>query len=280
MNYLLLDTCVWLNLADWREAEVLNALLAMVTAKEITLVVPDLVLDEFTRNEESTLEKREKTAKSHIKSLRPWVDLLENEPDKVQLLGLLDALNSQAGNRTAISKKSTEAVKGLMTTKSTPSPTTQAIKNTAYDVCLSKAPPCHRGKNSLADAVILEHFKAINAGNGKRFFVTANSDDFGGKDKRDPHDDLKSSIFDGKTSFYRVNVAELVNELRPGSVSAEAVANTALLQQVIQEMEQLRCAHEIDETSGAWLRSRYGGLTWQLRCKHCGWLFDTGEFYD
>jgi hypothetical protein len=280
MNYLLFDTCVWLNLADWREAEVLHSLQRMVNANEITIIVPDLVLAEFTRNEEPTLEKREKAAKSHIKALRPLVDLLENDQDKIQLRALLDALNSQAGSRTAISKKSTTAVKGLMTTRSTSSKTTQAIINSAYNVCLAKEPPCHRGKNSLADAVILEHFKAINSGTGKRFFVTVNSDDFSGKDKREPHDDLKLSIFDDKTSFYRDNVAALLNELRPGSVSPEAVANTALLRQVIQELEQSQCSHEIDENSGAWLRSRYGGLTWQLRCKHCGWLFDTGEHYD
>ncbi|MEI6076829.1 MAG: PIN domain-containing protein [Verrucomicrobiota bacterium] len=33
-------------------------------------------------------------------------------------------------------------------------------------------------------------------------------------------------------------------------------------------------------TSGAYLRSRYGGLTLQYICQRCGFLFDTGEFFD
>ena len=48
---LLVDTCVWLDLAkDPRSLPVLDALFAMTETGEATLILPQIVLDEFARN--------------------------------------------------------------------------------------------------------------------------------------------------------------------------------------------------------------------------------------
>lgn len=41
-----------------------------------------------------------------------------------------------------------------------------------------------------------------------------------------------------------------------------------------------RCSQENSFTSGSYLTSQYGGLTWQYICKSCGYHLDTGEFFD
>ena len=38
--------------------------------------------------------------------------------------------------------------------------------------------------------------------------------------------------------------------------------------------------HLLNERNGSYLRSRYGGLTWQLHCSKCGALYDTGDSWD
>jgi PIN like domain len=40
------------------------------------------------------------------------------------------------------------------------------------------------------------------------------------------------------------------------------------------------CSQSNTFLDGAYLRSRYGGLTLQYICKNCGFHFDTGEFFD
>ncbi len=278
MNYLLLDTCIWLNLADWRESDVLAALGELIASGKIAIIIPDIVQQEFDRNEDEALSSRERAAKSHIKQLRTWVDLFETEEEKNALRTLLDKLHGQACKRTELARKSTEAVRAIMK-QCIASQTTQEMRDSAFTVCLLKSVPCHRNKNSLADAVILEHFKKIDPAGGKRFFITDNSDDFGGTDRRLPHDHLLA-LFDGIFSFYRINIAELLNEISPNIITQAAIENTARLQESMRQLRLVTCKHEFNEDTGAWLRSQYGGLTWQLRCKHCGAIFDTGEAYD
>jgi len=280
MNIFLFDTCTWLNLADWRESEVLAGLGELMANKSLKLILPDIVLTEFTRNESDTLSSRERAARAHIKQVRALSGLLEVPAEQLELRKYLDLLEKQAGKRTEIAKQNSKSVRALID-QSTKSITTPEIRNAAFDCCLNKLAPCHRGKNSLADAVILEHFKSIDISTigTKRFFVTDNSEDFGGTDKRNPHENLKP-IFDQKMSFYRTNVAEVMNEVQPGIVSNAGVENVARLQESMRQLRISTCNHDFDENQGSWERSRYGGITWHWRCRNCQMTVDTGEHYD
>jgi hypothetical protein len=47
---ILIDTCVWLDLAkDYRQQPVINALEDLVDSGELELLVPQVLLDEFAR---------------------------------------------------------------------------------------------------------------------------------------------------------------------------------------------------------------------------------------
>ena len=39
-------------------------------------------------------------------------------------------------------------------------------------------------------------------------------------------------------------------------------------------------SHVFLDENGAWLRSRFGGLTWQIRCSKCVLQYDTGDSWD
>ena len=106
-------------------------------------------------------------------------------------------------------------------------------------------------------------------------FVTTNVNDFSDAagDKRQPHADLKS-MFDGTRVQYYIDIKIALNDIEQTKLSEEEDKYINL------RISQLICQHEFEENHGGWLRSQYGGLTWQLICKKCGALFDTGEYFD
>ncbi len=68
MLRLLIDTCVWLELAkDYRLKPLLTALENLVKDGEVSLIVPNLVVDEFTRNKERVARERGQSVSSLIK---------------------------------------------------------------------------------------------------------------------------------------------------------------------------------------------------------------------
>jgi hypothetical protein len=71
---LLVDTCVWLDLAkDYRHQPVISALEDLISAGEIELLVPQIVLDEFTRNKDRVAADAARSLKSHFSLVRDAV---------------------------------------------------------------------------------------------------------------------------------------------------------------------------------------------------------------
>lgn len=75
MLHLLIDTCVWLDLAkDCREQPVISALEDLIAARQIKLVVPQVVVDEFTRNKGRVIEDARRSLQSHFRLVREAVN--------------------------------------------------------------------------------------------------------------------------------------------------------------------------------------------------------------
>ena len=65
---LLIDTSVWLDLAkDYRMSAVLTAVEDLIDAGTIELIMPKIVLDEFTRNRDKVVEQSRRSLSLHIK---------------------------------------------------------------------------------------------------------------------------------------------------------------------------------------------------------------------
>lgn len=58
MFKILIDTCVWLDLAkDYQQQPILTALEELIHMEEIELILPRTVLDEFARNKGRVVEE-------------------------------------------------------------------------------------------------------------------------------------------------------------------------------------------------------------------------------
>jgi len=68
---LLIDTCVWLDLAkDYNQRPLLSALEALFECKEIELLVPELVIEELARNKARIVEESGRSLTTALKRAR------------------------------------------------------------------------------------------------------------------------------------------------------------------------------------------------------------------
>jgi predicted nucleic acid-binding protein len=74
MFRVLVDTSVWIDLAkDHREQPVIGALEALIEAREIALIVPQIVIDEFQRNRARVITETRRSLQSHFRLVREAV---------------------------------------------------------------------------------------------------------------------------------------------------------------------------------------------------------------
>lgn len=84
---LLIDTCVWLDLAkDYRDQPVIRALEDLVESGQVALIVPQQVLDEFERNKARIIEDARRGLQSHFRLVRQAVNQFGGDERKADLL--------------------------------------------------------------------------------------------------------------------------------------------------------------------------------------------------
>src|SRR5579872_7079864 len=72
-----LSTPAWLDLAkDYREQLVISALEDLIADRQIKLVVPQVVLDEFSRNKGRVIEDARRSLQSHFRLVRETMNRL------------------------------------------------------------------------------------------------------------------------------------------------------------------------------------------------------------
>jgi hypothetical protein len=94
---ILIDTCVWLDLAkDNRQAPVVGVVEEMVKQDLISLIVPRLVLDEFRRNRERIVAESIKSLSSHFRLVKEAVGKIGGDKRRTQVvLEHLDDVNQK-----------------------------------------------------------------------------------------------------------------------------------------------------------------------------------------
>jgi PIN domain len=218
MLHLLVDTCVWLDLAkDYREQPVINALEDLISSRQIKLVVPQVVLDEFDRNRERVIEDARRSLQSHFRLVREAVKRFGDDASRARTLEALNEVDHKVatGNESALD--SVEKIEKLLRAQTT-LPTTDAIKRRVTERALAGLAPYHRDKNSVGDAILLEVYAELVRGRQsgrKRFaFVTHNSRDFSepNGDRRKPHPDIVS-LFAAPKSTYWGSLVDVIKDV-------------------------------------------------------------------
>jgi len=225
MVHLILDTNIWIYLAEGQHPFVLSGIIEKVDQNDIILLVNDEIIKEWDRNKEKCKFRIEKELLKQIdlaKELHTCLDFNEAKAYK-ELLSKID--KNKADFLSTIDKRF-NVVDDLIRNKSKKVPIKEEHKLTVIDWALNQSAPFHRKRNSVADALILissiDYIKenGINTVNYNRIdvsdsiFVSYNSDDFSkgvkGIDKDIIHPDLKP-VLDSVGMTYERHFGKVLN---------------------------------------------------------------------
>jgi len=225
MVHLILDTNIWIYLAEGQHPFVLKGIIEKVDKQEIILLVNDELIKEWDRNKVESKERIRKELLKQIEFAKQLSTTLE-PPDSKKYTRLLGKISKESPEFIKTIEDRFKLVDDLIKQKSKRIPIKDEHKMTVIDWALSQKAPFHRKKNSVADALILlsavDYIKenGINNVNYNRIdvldsiFVSYNSDDFSkgikGSDKNIIHPDLKP-LLDSVGMTYERNFGKILN---------------------------------------------------------------------
>ena len=223
MFNLLIDTCVWLDLAkDHRQQALLGVLEELIRLKQVSLILPCPVVDEFDRNKARIIEECSQSLSSVLKRVKDLVDKV-GDPKRKRLV--LDHLNDVDHRLPTLGDSAIESVARIKALfKTTPILEIPDEAKLRLRSALDGRAPFHRQKNSMNDALLIEMY-ADAAGNaaakGDRFaFVTHNTKDFSATNTNNtlPHPHI-APYFSKIKSLYFTTLGEALRRVAPALVT-------------------------------------------------------------
>jgi PIN domain len=225
MFRLLIDTCVWLDLAkDPKQHPVLGVVEHMQREKLIALIVPELLLDELKRNRARIEKDSVRSLGTHFKLVKDAVEKSGGNKRTVKtVLAHLDDVDHKIPLVGGAATQALDRIDKLLTGEPATA-LSEGVQLRAAQRALHHRAPFHRDRNSMADALLIETYaECLNAPDSKgiRFaFVTHNKNDFSvpsGNHKL-PHPDI-ANLFSKVRSLYFVNFVEALRRVDPSKVS-------------------------------------------------------------
>lgn len=221
---LLLDTCVWLDLADSDDHEpLLGALETLCSQHVIDIVVPQIVRDEFARNKDRVIRESGRSLAGALKRARGAVWTHDNKRKRRSAAEVLGDIELKLNNSPDNTARAITRIEKIFA-EAFPCETNAEAMLQASNRALQKKAPFHNGRNNFADALILELYgQLVKNGTGRYVFVTLNTKDFGvvNADQRLPHPDI-SQHFSRIKSRYFTKLIDALRALRPNQF-AEAM---------------------------------------------------------
>lgn len=167
----LLDTCVWLDLAKQHQQRPLLTLLEnAVKEREIELLVPRIVIEEFTRTKARIVEEGTKSWATHLKRAKEAVHAFGNERRK---RSLMEQLNEIEFNLPKLGDAVVDAVGRIekLFKTATVIEVTDAAKLRASDRAIERRAPFHRQRNGMNDALLIEIYVDVVKAKSRFFLV-------------------------------------------------------------------------------------------------------------
>ena len=225
MFRMLIDTCVWLDLAkDPKQVPVFGVVEELLRLGMVSLIVPRVVLDEFRRNRERIAKESAKSLSTHFRLVKGAVGKIGGDKKKMRVvLSHLDDVDHKIPIIGGEAVGTLDRIEKLLTA----SPiieTSEAVRLRAAQRAIEKKAPFHHDKNAMADAILIETYADCvrdKAASGVCFaFVTHNKSDFSiqhGNHKM-PHPDF-ASLFSRIKSLYFINLPEALRRVEPSLVT-------------------------------------------------------------
>lgn len=219
MLRMLVDTCVWLDLAkDPKQLKNLQIVEELIHAGKIELITPRLVLEEFGRNKNRVIEEFRRNVSSTLSRAREVVVLHSDRRRVRSALRVLNDVDYKIPQPKDAATNVLNRVETLLN-KTAPVETTDEIKMRAIDRAMNKKAPFHRDKNSIGDALLIEIFASIvrakSPARDRFAFVTHNYKDFSlvGGNQKLPHPDIEN-LFSARKSRYFIQLGEALSVVR------------------------------------------------------------------
>ena len=246
MNKILLDTCVWLDLAkDPNQQFLLNAVEELIRQNELIIIVPRLVLDEFVKNKNKIIKESNQSLTSVFKRVRDVVDKFGDTKNKDLVLEQLNNIGNKIPSWGESTATSISRIEKLLKS-GTIIETIDEIKLRAVQRAIERKAPFHNQRNNINDAIIIETYaNCVQSDSvGVKFaFVTHNKHDFSlpnGND-RIPHPDF-ALYFSKIKSRYFIKLSEAIKRINP------ALVNEIMIEE--EWVEEPRSLTEILEAEG------------------------------
>lgn len=222
--HILIDTCVWLELAkDYHQRDILAALEELIRQGEIKLILPRVVVDEFARNKSRVIEESTRSLNSTLKRAK---DVIDKFGDPRRKRTILKQLNDVDYKLPSLGEAASDAVNSIenLFAGSTIIEVSDAIKLRAAQRAIDKRAPFHRQRNGIDDAILIEIYAdavAAKSPSGTRFaFVSHNTKDFScpNASERLPHPDI-ATCFSRIRSLYFIKLGEALRRIQPAHFS-------------------------------------------------------------
>lgn len=224
---LMIDTCVWLELAkDYSQRSLLSALEELVRMGQVSLLTPMLVIAEFNKNKERVIEESGRGIGSTLRRAKEMLSKLGDNKQKAEAIQQLNEIDQQSVNYRDAAAEGVRRIEKLLNS-SVQVRTSPDIKLAAAERAIRNKAPFHRQRNSINDALLIEIFGDQQKGRGGHYvFVTHNIKDFShmGVDEEKPHPDI-ARFFSSK-SHYFTKLGDALNRFRPDEFSDIMIEQT------------------------------------------------------
>ena len=217
MYRLLIDTCVWLDIAkDHRLHSLIAVLERLVETNTISLLVPQTVVNEFQRNKTRVTQDSCRSLASVFKRVKAAVKDFGDPVDKDAVLAHLDNVDHQIPLLGESAIQSIGRIEQLMNAALVIE-ASDSTKLLAAERAIKAKAPFHRNKNGMGDAIIFETYAdcLVNRQPNEDYaFITHNTQDFShpNGDRRLPHPDLEHT-FANEYSFYFITLREALSRV-------------------------------------------------------------------
>ena len=224
MLNILIDTCVWLDLAKHHQREAILGVLEELKRHDlVSIILPRTVFEEFTRNKLRVMEENARSLAVVLKRAREAVNRLGKGKEKRMALDQMDDIAYKISSLGEAASDSLYRIDQLFSA-STVIEIGDDVKLRAAQRAIDKRAPFHRQRNSIDDAILIETYADFvrdnNAPRTRFAFVTHNTKDFSHPNTNEklPHPDI-TEYFSKIKSRYYINLAEALRSVKPALVT-------------------------------------------------------------
>ncbi len=182
MFKILIDTCVWLDLAkNYQQQPILSALEDLIHQGEGELILPRIIIDEFARNKLRIIEESSRSLSGVLKRVKEVVEKLGDPSQKHVVLTQLNDVNQRLPSLGEIAIDTVSRIETLFS--NTPIiEISDSVNIRSAQRAIDKRAPFHRQRNGIDDSILIEVYSDVvkaKARTKSRFaFITHNTKDF------------------------------------------------------------------------------------------------------